>query len=230
MTTLKTPSEAEAAAAWGRVGEPEPEVGIWPPLRLRLPTSWKLDEEQLLELCRLNEVWGFETDREGRLLIMAPSGPISSNQHGRIYLQIQLWSDSHGNGEAFESSAMFYLPSGENRNPDACWVSAERLAAIAADPHVIWHTCPDFVVEVRSASDRLRLQQEKMELWIEQGARLAWLVDPREQTVWVYTPNAETRRLERPLSLAAAEIADDLVIDFSRVWPPAPEEPAATSS
>ena len=112
--------------------------------------------------------------------------------------------------------------------PDAAWISDERLAAIADDDEIIWRICPDFVVEVRSATDDLGVLQEKMEMWISQGVRLGWLVDPREEVVWVYRPEREAERIERPDSLTATEIADDLTIDFSRIWPRRDPEPETT--
>ena len=192
----------------------------WPyPLRLRLPPEWELTDERLLELGSLNEEWRIETDCERGLLIMPPPGAESSDQSGRIYAQTLTWSDARALGRAFESSAMFELPNGERRMPDAAWISDERLASIAGEERVIWRVCPDFIVEVRSATDDLAVLQAKMEMWVSQGARLGWLVDPLEELVWVYRPERETERIERPLSLAAAEISDDLVIDLSRVWP-----------
>jgi len=59
-----------------------------------------------------------------------------------------------------------------------------------------------------------------MQMWVSQGARLAWLVDPQEQMVWVYVPDREPQQLERPQSLTATEISEGLIIDLSRVWPP----------
>ena len=200
-------------------GEPRRLASVLFPLRLQLPDECELTDELLLELGALNEVWRIETDADGGLLIMPPAGPLSSAQSGRIFSQTLAWSDAGAFGVVVESSATFMLPNGERRMPDVAWISDERLANIADDDRIIWRVCPDFVVEVRSASDRLQPLQEKLEMWVSQGARLGWLVDPREQTVWVYRPDQEPQQIERPLSLAAEAIADDLTIDFSRVWP-----------
>ncbi len=188
------------------------------PLRLQLPPERALTDERFIELRRLNEGWRLETDAEGGLLIMAPTGPDSSDRSGRIYAQILFWSDARNTGRAFESSATFMLPSGDRRSPDAAWISDARLAAIADDDAVIWRICPDFVVEVRSASDALADQQSKLELWISQGARLGWLVDPLEETVWIYRSGQNPEKMERPATLTASEIADDLTVGFTRVW------------
>lgn len=155
---------------------------------------------------------------------MAPTGPMSSARGGSVLAQIWVWSDGHESGMVFDASATFLLPNGDRRMPDAAWISDERLAEIADDDHIIWRICPDFVVEVRSATDELEVQQAKMEMWISQGARLGWLVDPLEENVWLYRPEQEAERVERPQSLTASEIADDLTIDFSRIWPQRDQE------
>ena len=207
------PEAAQATDAAASVGAASPY-----PLRLQLPPGWELTDDRLLELGSLNEDWYLEADAEGGLWIMPPPGPLSSRRELRISAQILRWSDDAARGDTFPS-ATFRLPNGWRRAPDAAWISDERLAEIAPDDEGVWAICPDFVVEVRSASDRLQPLQEKLEMWVSQGARLGWLVDPREQTVWVYRPDQEPERIERPLSLAAQAISDDLVIDFSRVWP-----------
>ncbi len=196
---------------------PEVPSGLLP-LRLQLPAAWDLTDEHFLNLGRLNEGWRIEADGEGGLLIMAPTGPMSSARGSSVLAQIWVWSDAHESGMAFDASATFLLTNGDRRMPDAAWISDERLAEIADDDHIIWRICPDFVVEVRSESDRLEPQQVKMNLWLSQGARLGWLIDPLEETVWIYRPEQEPEQVDRPDSLTATEIADDLIIDFSRIW------------
>ena len=150
---------------------------------------------------------------------MAPTGPLSSNRGSRIVSQTFDWSDANQSGMVFDSSATFMLANGDRRMPDAAWISQERLETIDADDEGIWHACPDFVVEVRSRTDKLDDQREKMEMWIAQGARLGWLVDPFDASVWIYRPEQEAEQVQRPESLTATEIAEDLTIDFSRIWP-----------
>ena len=208
-----------------------PEREVWEvapgafPLRLQLPSEWELTDERLLEFGSLNEEWCVEADCTGGLLIMAPAGTQSGKRELDIGAQLFAYCLTTGQGQAFGASSLFRLPNGWRRAPDAAWVSDERLAAVEQDDEGVWAVCPDFVVEVRSANDQLTKQQEKMEMWVSQGARLGWLVDPREAVVWVYRPEREAERIERPDSLTATEIADDLTIDFSRIWPRRDPEP-----
>ena len=211
-------SEAAGLAATVASGEAWETAPHAFPLRLQLPPDWELTDERLLELGSLNEEWYLEADCEGGLFMAPPPGPLSGKRELRIGSQILNWSDATKRGDVFPS-ATFRLPNGWRRAPEAAWVSDERLSGIAADDEGVWAVCPDLIVEVRSANDQLGPLREKMEMWVSQGARLAWLVDPYEDALWIYRPEQEPERLQRPDSVTATEIADDLVIDFTRIWP-----------
>ena len=45
------------------------------------------------------------------------------------------------------------------------------------------HLCPDFVIEVKSDSDRIRTVQAKMREYLTNGAQLGWLIDPENRSV-----------------------------------------------
>jgi Uma2 family endonuclease len=62
--------------------------------------------------------------------------------------------------------------------------------------------CPDFVVEIRSPSDRLNTVQAKMQEYLDNGARQGWLIDATHQTVYVYRPNQAVERVEHPTTMS----------------------------
>ena len=192
-------------------------AGIEFPLLLRVPEGWELTDDALLELAAINEEWIVEADAAGGLLIMPPPGPMSSGRELDIGSQVFALNVADEIGRAF-GEAMFRLPNGWRRAPDACWISDERLAGIEQSDEGVWAVCPDFVVEVRSVTDRLAPVQAKMEMWQSQGARLGWLVDPFDGVVWVYGEQSEAERLERPLSLIVSVASEDWQIDLSRIW------------
>ena len=103
-------------------------------------------------------------------------------------------------------------------SPDAAWLSPKRADTVLEDQQGYWPVCPDFVLEVRSPSDRLSAQQEKLQRWIEYGARLGWLIDPEGEAVWVYREGAEPEQLERPSELSGGEVLAGLVVELDRVW------------
>ena len=192
-------------------------AGIEFPLLLRVPEGWELTDDALLELAAINEEWIVEADAAGGLLIMPPPAPQSGEREMDIGSQVFALNLANKVGRAF-GEVMFRLPNGSRRAPDACWISDERLSGIEPGDEGVWAVCPDFVVEVRSVTDRLAPVQAKMEMWQSQGARLGWLVDPFEGVVWVYGEESEPERFERPLSLIVSVASEDWEIDLSRIW------------
>ena len=78
--------------------------------------------------------------------------------------------------------------------------------------------CPDFVIEVRSGSDGLKPAQEKMQGWIANGAKLAWLVDPLRKAVEVYRPGREPEVLEGASAVEGEGPVAGFVLELGKVW------------
>jgi Uma2 family endonuclease len=81
--------------------------------------------------------------------------------------------------------------------------------------------CPDFVLELLSPSDTLRELQDKMQEYIENGARLGWLIVPTERVVYVYRPGEPVERLENPEEIAGEPVLPGLVLQLGAIWPAA---------
>ena len=189
------------------------------PIVLRLPPQWELTEQCLMEIASLNDPWRFERNAEGALEIVPPPGPLSSKRGVQILIQIAAWILNGGFGDLFESSAGFRLGDSSIRAADVSWVSDERLAGVELDHEGAWPVCPDFVVEIRSPSDRLPQQQAKMRQWMANGARLGWLIDPFSDAVWIYREDqTEPEQLERPNQLDCGDILPNLTINLSHIW------------
>ena len=188
------------------------------PLRLRLPPDWEVSNEQLLELCRLNETVPFEVDETGALILNMPSGHTSEWIAMRFVTALHNWMDEDAGDMVYGSGGLFELPDGNRRVPDAAWVSGARMAGIDLFDGDPLPAAPDLVVEVRSLSDQIDRVQTKMQLWLRNGVRLGWLVDPFDQRIWVYRPGAEAVMLERPAELSDDEVLPGLVVDLRRIW------------
>ena len=77
--------------------------------------------------------------------------------------------------------------------------------------------CPDFVVELRSPSDALKTLQDKMQEYIDNGAKLAWLIDPKREVVEIYRPNQEVEVLESPNSVSGEDVLPGFVLDLAQI-------------
>lgn len=134
---------------------------------------------------------------------------------------LRQWAKQDDRGIAFDSSTGFILPNGAVRSPDASWVLRSRLAELTAQQkQKFLPPCPDFVVELRSASDRLLDAQAKMDEYIANGARLGWLIDPMSHEVHVYVPGQAPMLLANPATVAGAPILPGFVLDLTAVWDP----------
>ncbi len=144
-----------------------------------------------------------------------------SPPHAEIVPPIQLWTRQDNTGAAFDSSGGFVLPNGAMRSPDASWVRGERLAALTAEQkRKFLPLCPDFVIELRSPSDSLATLQAKMREYMENGARLGWLLDPESRLVHVYRPGESPQVLEGPDKLSGDPVLSSFTLDLKTIWEP----------
>lgn len=176
--------------------EPEPYV-------LDLSDVIRLSDEDLLKICAANPELRIEQNAAGQLEIMPPSGASSSARNVDVVGALRDWNRNRSEGVVFESSAGFRLPNGAMRAPDAAWVRLDRWSALSAHQQESFApVVPDFLVEIRSQSDSIRQLDAKMQEWIENGCRLAWLIDPYERTAYVYRSDGSrtTQSFEQPLS------------------------------
>ena len=215
MATATATREAELVASAGALALSE--LPALP--TLRFPAECPLTDDLLLRISSLNDGLRFERDAEGALVMNWPAGGESSETEGEFVTQLRLWRRGHREGRAYSSSVGIQRSDGSVRQPDACWISDERLGDMSrAERRGIIAAIPDFVVEVRSPSDQLAAQQEKMAEWIGFGVRLGVLVDPDDRLVFVYRPGREVERLERPSELSAEPELPGFTIDFEEVW------------
>ncbi len=194
------------------------------PIVLKLDPVLRLSDEQLLGLCSLNDSVRIELNAKGELELLPPANPSSSNQNASINADLIIWARADGAGLGFDSSAGFTLPNGAVRSPDASWVLKERWAELSdEDRRKFAPIVPDFVVELRSPSDRLRGIQAKMEEYMENGVRLGWLIDPLDpqHRVYVYRPDVPVEILEAPESISGDSELPGFTLDLKPIWEPA---------
>jgi Uma2 family endonuclease len=203
----------------------EARIESWnPALTLKLAPLVTLDDDQLFEFCQLNRDLHIERDAEGVLVLMAPAGGLSSARNLELCRQLANWAQRDGRGLAFDSSIGFMLPNGAMRSPDASWVPRERWAALSADQRQKFPPlCPDFVVELRSPSDRLPTLQRRLREFIRSGAQLGWLIDPQRRLVYVYRPGEPVQSLLAPTTITAEPLLPGFALDLAGII----QEPSA---
>jgi crotonobetainyl-CoA:carnitine CoA-transferase CaiB-like acyl-CoA transferase/Uma2 family endonuclease len=179
---------------------------------LAVTLHWPMSDEQFATLCALNPELRFEYTSTGDLIIMPPTGGDTGHSNANLTTDFTLWARRDGTGLIFDSSTLFILPNGAKRSPDVSWIRRERWQALTAEEQQGYPPlCPDFVLELRSPTDRLRTLQDKMREYCDNGARLGWLIDPLERVMYIYRPGAEVERLEAPVEVSGEPVLTEFV-------------------
>jgi Uma2 family endonuclease len=190
-------------------------------LSLELPSSITLHvtPEQFAALAIANRDLRLELTATGELIVNPPTGGESGKRNLSISTQLGNWFETHEElGEAFDSSTGFILPNGATLSPDAAWVSRERWDALTVQQQKGFvPLCPDFVVELRSQSDSLSKLQAKMQEYLDNGAKLGWLIDPQNQRVEIYRSGRKVELWENPAELFGEDILPEFVLNLRRV-------------
>jgi len=190
-------------------------------LSIRLPAMpLTVTPEQFAAIAAENRDLRLERTAAGELIVNPPTGGTSGKRNFSISTQLGIWCQANEElGEGFDSSTGFRLPNGATRAPDASWVKREHWDTLTQDEQEGFvPLCPDFVVELRSRTDNLSGLQAKMQEYMENGARLGWLIDPQNQRVEVYRPGQEVGVLQEPEELSGEDILPGFVLSRGQIW------------
>jgi Uma2 family endonuclease len=113
-------------------------------------------------------------------------------------------------------SAHFEALGGGKPSPDVSWIERSRLEGISIVKFI--PVVPDFVIELRSATDNLKPTQNKMAVYQRLGVRMGLLIDPQNKRVEIYRPGQEVEILEAPKSIDCNEVMPGFSLDMSRIW------------
>ena len=188
------------------------------PMVVQLQPAIALTDDQFFELCQINREYRIERNAQGDLVIVSPTGSETDQRNFNLIVQLGIWVQQDGTGVGFGSSGGFTLPNGAVKSPDAAWISRSRWEAIAPEQRKKFAPiCPDFVIELRSETDGLKVLQNKMQEYIDNGAKLCWLIDRLQQKVYIYRPN-QVEELDHPTTLSGDPVLPGFVLDLSQVW------------
>jgi Uma2 family endonuclease len=166
-----------------------------------------LSDEQFFRLCASNKSIKFEKTSKGEIILMSPTGGLTGSRNLEIGSELRNWNKRSNLGKVFDSSTGFKLPNGATRSPDAAWVGKERWEKLSLEQQKRFvPLCPDFVVELLSESDALWAAQTKMEEWMANDCRLAWLIDADAEKAYVYRAGAEVEIVSFDATLNGSDV------------------------
>ena len=178
-----------------------------------------MTDAEFERFCAANEPTRFERDANGEIIVMSPGFAEGGGAELEVGTDLMIWTRADGRGKAFGPNAGFTLPDGSIRMADASWIALARWSRFTESERKSYPPiCPEFVIEVRSETDRLKALREKMEMWIANGAELAWLIDPQRRVVEVYRPGEAAEVHENPTSIQGVGPVRGFELVMSRVW------------
>lgn len=191
------------------------------PFNMELGSALQLSDDELYELCIRNQELQIERTPQGDLIVMTPVGGESSHRNAEAVFALVAWARQDGSGLAFDSSGGFLLPNGAMRAPDASWVKRSKWGVLEPEERRKFvPLVPDFVMELRSPSDRLEDVKAKMEEYRSVGVPLGWLIDPEERRVYVYRPDRPPEVLDAPDRVEGDPELPGFVLDLEPIWQP----------
>jgi len=188
-------------------------------LTINLKPVVELTDEQFFQICQANRDLKFERTATGELIIMPPTGGETGNKNARITQQLMNWTDIDGTGIAFDSSTCFKLPNGADRSPDAAWMHLSKWNSLTNEQKEKFPPiAPDFVIELLSPSDTLKIAQEKMREYIENGVHLGLLINRQSQQVEIYRPAKDVEIFQSPATVSGENVLNNFVLNLTMIW------------
>jgi Uma2 family endonuclease len=211
MTIATVPSSS--------IAEGSPEDNDTQPLLLDVSnTILTVTPEQFDRLCIDNPDLRLELTPNRELIVMAPAGGESSRGNGDLTGQVWYWNRQTDLGEVFDSSGGYDFTAlgGGQPSPDVSWIEKSRLEGVSIVGFI--PLVPDFVIELRSATDNLKPLQEKMSEYQRLGVQLGVLINPKNKQVEIYRQGQEPEMLEYPESIDCSDVMPGFVLSLSRIW------------
>jgi Uma2 family endonuclease len=177
----------------------------------------RLTDEQFYTICQNNRELKFERTALGDLIIMSPVGGESGNREADLIIDLGIWNRQTRLGYTFSSSTIFKLPNGADRSPDAAWIEKQSWEGLSPEQRRKFPPiAPDFVIELRSATDDLEPLRSKMQEYLDAGVKLGWLIDPQQQQVEIYRPQEAVEICTLPADLSGENILPGFRLSLSR--------------
>jgi Uma2 family endonuclease len=186
---------------------------------VKIPAHLHVTDEQFVQLAKANPDLRLERTAAGELLVIPPTGSEGGSYNAEVSAEIVLWNRRAGLGKVFDSSTGFRLPNGAIRAPDTAWVAQPRWDALTlAQRQGFAPLCPDFVLELASATDDIEDLRAKMQEYLDNGCRLGWLIDAKTRQVEIYRPGQPIEVLQAPVTLSGEEVLPGFVLDLYRLF------------
>ncbi|MBL8131924.1 MAG: Uma2 family endonuclease [Anaerolineae bacterium] len=163
---------------------------------------------------------------DGEIVPVTPNVLKHNQISGRLYLRMGAHVEGASLGYlAYESPYVLEYQSNWLRGarvPDLLFVNAVRFAAYTAQtpdwgekPLIL---VPDLVIEIISPTDKFVKVMDKARLYLRDGVRLVWLIDPQSRTVNVLTADGGEFLYDAGSTLTGGDVLPELRLDLHEIF------------
>ncbi len=156
---------------------------------------------------------------QGELIKMVPTG----GEHGAITLRLAWRLAQHVEenklGVTYAAETGFKLATDPDtvRAPDIAFVRQARLDEIG-QTRSFWPGAPDLVIEVISPSDVYAEVEDKVFDWLDAGAQMVVIVNPRRHSVTVYRSRENIRVLNESDVLEGGDVVPGWSVKLADIF------------
>ena len=186
---------------------------------INFDSIFTITDKQFYQLCTNNPELVLERNRKGELIIMSPTGGKTGKKNAELNADFVIWNRQQKLGYIFDSSTCFRLPMGSNRSPDVAYIKKERWDKLTEEEKIKFPPiAPDFVLELMSNTDSLKMLQEKMAEYMESGVKLGWLINPDKKEVEIYRQGQKKEVLSNPQNLSGENILPEFILYLTEIF------------
>ena len=179
----------------------------------------KLSVDEFWDFCSQNGKLQIELTKTNEITITFPRGFAFGQKSMKILMQIGNWEKTYQTGKVFNHLIGYVLPNGLIFSPSFSWIKNERFENLSKEQkEKLIHLCPDFVIELRPEFESPNNLQAKMSEYVENGARLGWLIAPPNKTVYIYRPNTEVEILKNHKTISGEDVLENFKLDLEEIW------------
>lgn len=151
-------------------------------------------------------------------LIMGPAGIEHEEIGANLLTALRRFVSERKLGIVCGSSAGYWMKSGNLRSPDVSFIRKERLQGYKRPPKGFFQGSPDIAIEILSPTDTVEGLHGKIVEYFENDTKLAWVVNPEEQTVLIYHSPQPSKLLTKNDLLDGEEILKGFTFPIAELF------------
>jgi Uma2 family endonuclease len=155
----------------------------------------------------------------GEITKMPPPGWRHGRCAMRVGLMVGSFAEQRQLGDSFAAETGFLLARDPDtvRAPDYAFIRKDHLPT--RDPEgAYWPGPPDLAVEVSSPGDTLADLDDKVKGWLDAGAMMVWVVNPRWRSVTVYRSATDIKTLTENAELSGEDVVPNFRCQVAEIF------------